>query len=98
MILQVGQTTQPRIPERNDFPTTVICRTKPYDESKLNKSGLPKSLFFPVNNNDFQGLVFPDLDKTWNNVTMGLGHTLNVTAAARYWDGSKGKEVLIELI
>ena len=90
MILQVGQTTEPRIPERNHFPTTVVCRDNPFDASKLNLAGLPESLFQVAKISGIE--EFPDLNQTWHDVTMGIGHTLRVEAVARYWDKSKGNQ------
>ena len=92
MIFQIGQTTQPRIPPSTHFPTTVVCRVHPFDGPKLNQSGLPET-FFQVTENS-SGEEFPDLNETWNNVTMGVGHTLNVSTFTRFWDGSKGKQCI----
>ena len=76
----MGQTTQPRTPETYQFPTTVICRDNPYDVTKLNQSGLPENFFHLTTTYDTQ--VFPDLNQTWNNVTMSLGHTLEIKMLA----------------
>ena len=94
MISQVGQTTQPRIPASNRFPTTVVCRPDAFDGSKLNQSGLPETFFqTAVKNSSIQEI--PDLNQTWNDVTMGIGRTLNiVNLVARNWQVGKGNQSL----
>ena len=92
MILQVGQTMQPRIPERSYFPTTLVCRENPYDISKLNQSGLhADGSFILPKNSSIQEL---NLNKTWNDVTLGIGQTLNVVTSVRFWDKGKGKQCI----
>ena len=89
IILQVGQTTQPRIPPSNHFPTTIVCRPDAFDGSKLNQIGLPETFFQAVENSSIQEI--PDLNQTWDNVTMGIGRTLNiVNVVSRHWQVGKG--------
>ena len=90
MTLQVGQTTQPRIPPSNYFPTIFVCLDPPFDGSKLSQSGLPET-FFQINDNS-SVQEFPDLNQTWNNVTMGIGHSLEVFTLARNWDKGTNRQ------
>ena len=76
----VGQITQPRVPERNHFPTTIICRKNAYDENKVIQSGLPKDFYSRFSLPENLSTDFPDLNTKWNDVTMGIGHTLRVVA------------------
>ena len=76
----VGQITQPRVPERNHFPTTIICRKNAYDENKVIQSGLPKDFYSRFSLPENLSTDFPDLNTKWNDVTMGIGHTLRGVA------------------
>ena len=79
MILQVGQTTQPRIPDKSYFPATFVCREYPYDTSKLNQSGLHAVGDLLLTRTRYSNIQdFPDINKTWNDVTWGIGDTINV--------------------
>ena len=97
MNLQVGQTTQPRIPQNNHFPTIVICRVKAFDGSKLNESGLPETFFSP-NPQNFSIQEISDLNQTWNLATMGIGSTLFATIVPRHQDTSRNKQGIIHTI
>ena len=92
MNLQVGQTTQPRIPASSHFPTTIVCRVNPFDGSKLNQTGFSDTLFQVAQNSSNE--VFSDLDQTWNNVTMGINNTISIETSTRNWDPSKGKQCI----
>ena len=91
---QVGQTTQPRILQSDRFPKMVVCRSNKFDGSKLNQIGLPETFFqTAIKNSSIQEI--PDLNQTWNDVTMGIGRTLNiVNLVARNWQVGKGNQSL----
>ena len=89
MNLQVGQTTQPRIPASSHFPTTIVCRVNPFDGSKLNQTGFSNTLFQVAQNSSNE--EFSDLDQTWNNVTMGINSTVGIETSTRNWDISNDK-------
>lgn len=84
MTLQVGQTTQPRIPASSHFPTTIVCRVNPFDGSKLNQTGFSDTLFQVVQNSSSE--EFSDLNETWNNVTMGINSTVIIETSTRNWN------------
>ena len=90
MTLQVGQTTQPRIPASRHFPTTIVCRVNPFDGSKLNQTGFSDTLFEVAQNSSNE--EFSDLNLTWNNVTMGINNTVIIQTSTRNWDPSISKQ------
>ena len=64
------------VPDAVQLPTLIVCREKTatIDRSLLEEMGLPSNMFsgFPLDLNVVRTIPFPDLQETWDMVTMNL--------------------------
>ena len=93
--LQVGQTIESHTPEMTRFPTTVVCHENAFDRSKLGNYGLPEDLFDGISYGTKKGFQeFPDLNQTWNDVTMSV---INILAIPSRWNGSENGGMVLQI-
>ena len=87
---KVVQSTDTYVPDSFQLPTLIVCREKKaaIDKSLLQQKGLPRNMFsgLPLDLNLVSKIPFPDLQETWDMVTM------NLTAEGKH-QGKKEKMV-----
>ena len=73
---KVVQSADTYIPGIVQLPTLIVCREKTatIDRSLLEQKGLPKNMFsgLPLDLNVVNTMPFPNLQETWDTVTMNL--------------------------